>query len=83
MSADDTSRATRYLAKHPELRARVESDDEFQAWRGRLLPVVIDGIPFFFPEGDIQKEEADLIVDFAIRKGMLAFDDLERETAED
>ena len=54
------SRAARYLATRPELRERVLASPEFQRRKAALRPVEIDGIPYYFPEGDIQKEEDDL-----------------------
>jgi len=71
VAAEDVSRATRFLARRPALRGQVLSAPLYQAWKARLPPVVIDGIPFYFPEGDIQKEEDDLILDFAIREGLV------------
>jgi hypothetical protein len=74
----DISRATQFLNDHPEIRQRVRETDEFRMWNENLPNVLIDGTKIYISEGDIQKEEDDLIIDFAIKKNLISVEEFEK-----
>jgi hypothetical protein len=71
------SNAELFLERRPDVRLRVEGDAEYTRWRDAVPRLMIEGVAQFFPEGDIQKEEDDLIVEFAIRKGLVSPDEVD------
>ena len=40
--------------------------------------ILIDGKKIYISEGDIQKEEDDLIIDFAIKKNLISVEEFEK-----
>ncbi len=77
MIGPSSSRATQFLNRHPGLRERVAQEDEFRRLIEALPTVTIDGVDLYFPEGDIQKERDDVIVDYALAKGIVSPRDLD------
>ena len=74
----DISRTSQFLNDHPEIRQRVRENDEFRIWNETLPNILIDGKKIYISEGDIQKEEDDLIIDFAIKKNLISVEELEK-----
>jgi hypothetical protein len=66
------SRATKFLDQYPEIRQEVRKSKAFQQYRGTVPSMVIDRVRYYFPEGDIQKDEDDLILDYAVRVGLVS-----------
>ena len=74
----DFSRATQFLNEHPEIRKQVRKNSEFRRLKEILPNVFIDGVKIYISEGDIQKEEDDLIIDFAIKQNLISVEEFEK-----
>jgi hypothetical protein len=78
MTASRTTFASRFLARHPELRRRIESAPDFVAWRDRFKRVVIDGVEYHVVGGDMLRDADEMMLDWARQSGMVGQDDVDR-----
>jgi hypothetical protein len=63
---------TRVLDYHPRVRETVAASPDFTRWRDTVPTVIIDGENLYLPEGDVPRDEDQLIYQWARRHGMLS-----------
>jgi hypothetical protein len=76
-----TSRATRYLDKHPELRQTVLESPTFKRKLAELesKSLELEGEKLYFPWGDTPKGLDDLIFDEGVEMGVIDLQSVSRE----
>lgn len=83
MTASRTTFASRFLARDPELRRRVESSPDFVAWRDRFKKVVIDGVEYCVVGGDMLRDADEMMLDWARQSGMVGQVEIDRMQREE
>jgi hypothetical protein len=63
---------SKILDYHPHVRETVAISPDFTQWRDTVPTVLIDGKNLYLPEGDVPRDEDQLIYQWARRYGMLS-----------
>jgi hypothetical protein len=75
--------ASRFFARHPEVRARIAATGEFAAVRERLPTVDVDGQQYYVVGGDMLRDEDEIALDWAREHGLVTQEEVDRLHAEE
>jgi hypothetical protein len=70
--------ATRFFARHPEIKARVMASEEFAAWRDRFRTVTVDEKSYHVVGGDMLRDSDEVALDWARQHGLVSQEDVDR-----
>ena len=76
---NDKTFESRILDQSEGIRERILAIEAFHEWKSQFSQVNIDDMSFYIQEGDILRDEDQLIFEWALKNGLLSEEDIDQE----